>query len=94
MRVRLMKRAACLLLVVYAVALAHQLLPHRPALHGADGDRCALCVLLAGVALVVASLAVFALGTAPCPEARSLAAPTRHRIWSPCLRRGPPTHSS
>jgi len=40
---------ALLLVVLYAAAVVHQVLPHDHA-HG-DGSSCALCVLLAGLVL-------------------------------------------
>jgi hypothetical protein len=79
------------LLALFAVALAHQTLPHDHALHGGEGDSCALCLLLAATVLVAGSMALAVAAPAvAASESRPIAVPICRTAWTPCSRRGPP----
>jgi len=79
---------AVLSLVLYAVAVGHQLLPHG-AEHG-DGERCPLCVLLFSVALLLPLAAAFLICVTSEAHQRFAAIPrTCYSKYSIPLR-GPP----
>ena len=83
---------ALLLVGMYAAAFVHQVLPHDHA-HG-DGTFCALCVLLAGVGLTVALLALALLDAPWILGGLCWPVPPRRRsCWRLPFVRGPPAAS-
>lgn len=79
---------AVLGVVLYAVAVGHQLLPHG-ADHG-DGEHCPFCVLLFGLALLFPVFgALFVRLMSPGPWFRLVAPYTRLIAYSTLLRAPP-----
>ena len=95
MHAKLIRRTAYALLLFYAVAFGHQVVPHDHGLHDAAGGSCPLCLLLAATVLAVAAVVLSAVAApvVSCPLTR-LSAPARRRTWTPHLRRAPPPTAS
>ncbi|HOZ46483.1 MAG TPA: hypothetical protein PLO37_05875 [Candidatus Hydrogenedentes bacterium] len=79
------------LLVMYVIALGHQVVPHDHGLHSSGGDECPFCLLLTLVA-VASAVVLLASGYGQLLVSLSTcaAAPHTKRVCTPYCLRGPP----